>query len=150
MKKAIVIYDTKFGNTEKIAKAISQGLKEQGLKTDCVEVSKVEVNKLTEYDLLAIGGPTHVFGMSSHIKEFMKKLEEINLQGKNAFAFDTKFKSRFYGSAAKKIEERLRKMQMRIVKPYSSAIVKKIEGSLIEGEKEKFKQLGAEIAKLMI
>ncbi len=30
MKKAIVIYDTRFGNTEKIAKALARGLENKG------------------------------------------------------------------------------------------------------------------------
>ena len=61
MTKAIVIYHTQFGNTEKIAKALVSGLGEQGIEVDCTTIEDAHVDKLTEYDLLAIGGPTHVF-----------------------------------------------------------------------------------------
>ncbi|MHA2427637.1 MAG: flavodoxin family protein, partial [Candidatus Hermodarchaeia archaeon] len=64
MTKAIVIYHTQFGNTEKIAKEVASGISEQGVYVDCIRVEEVQVDKLKEYDLLAIGGPTHGFGMS--------------------------------------------------------------------------------------
>ena len=146
MKKAIIIYDTKFGNTEKIAKSLASGMNEQGIEVDCVKVEDVQINKLTEYNLLAIGGPTHGFGMSKPIKEFIEKLEHVDLQDKNAFAFDTKNSSRFWGSAAKGIEKRLKRLGLNIVKPAASAIVKGLKGPLQDGMDEKFKQIGAELA----
>ena len=147
MRKAIVIYDSKFGNTEKIAKALSEGMKKEGLEVDCVKVDNVNLNKLAEYEILAIGAPTQMFSISKPMKEFLKKLENLNLQGKRAFAFDTKLRSRFAGSAAKGIEKQLKKLQMTIIRPYVSAIVKGAEGPLEEGAEEKFTQIGSEIAK---
>ena len=110
MKKAIVLFDTKFGNTEKIAKAIALGIKKQEIDVDCINIENVQINKLAEYDLIAIGGPTHGFGMSKPIKTFIEKLEPLNLRNMLAFAFDTKTGSRFWGSAAKGIEKRLKKL----------------------------------------
>ena len=147
LRKAIVIYDSKFGNTEKIAKALSEGMKKEGLEADCMRIDNVNLNKLGEYEILAIGAPTHAFGISKPMKEFLKKLESVNLQNKKAFAFDTKMKSRFAGSAAKGIEKQLKKLQMTIIRPYASAIVKGTEGPLEEGAEEKFTQIGSEIAK---
>jgi flavodoxin len=146
MTKAIVIYHTQFGNTEKIAKAVASGMDEQGIDVDCVKVEEVQIDKLKEYDLLAIGGPTHGFGMSKPMKEFIEKLEHVDLRDKNAFAFDTKNSSRFWGSAAKGIEKRLKRIGMNIVKPHGSAIVKGLKGPLQDGMDEKFKQIGAELA----
>ncbi len=54
MKKVVVIYDSKFGNTEKVPKALAYGMREQGVKVNCLNVKRVEINKLKEYDLLAI------------------------------------------------------------------------------------------------
>ena len=59
-----MVYDTKFGNTEKIGKVLAEGMKAQGVEVDCVKVGEVEINKLNEYDLLVIGGPTQMFGLS--------------------------------------------------------------------------------------
>ena len=146
MTKAIVIYHTQFGNTEKIAKEVASGMDEQGIDVDCIKVEEVQIDKLKEYDLLAIGGPTHGFGMSKPMKEFLEKLEHVDLQDKNAFAFDTKTGGRFWGSAAKGIEKRLKRLGLNIVKPAASAIVKGLKGPLQDGMEEKFKQIGAELA----
>jgi flavorubredoxin len=147
LRKAIVIYDSKYGNTEKIAEALSEGMKKEGIDVDCLRIDKVVLNKLAEYDILAIGAPTQGFGISKPMKEFLKKLENLNLRDKKAFAFDTKLKSRFAGSAAKGIEKQLKKLNMTIIKPYASAIVKGTEGPLEEDAEKRFTQIGSEIAK---
>ena len=176
MKKAIVIYDTKYGNscsdcrgnivcrfwrkllihdakydnTGKIALALSKGLKSAGLATRSTVVWQVTAAELGPYDLIAVGGPTYALGMTSEIKEFMKKMKTANLKGKKAFAFDTRFRHRLIKSAAEKIEETFSEMQVEIVKTCSSAIVKKTDGCLEEGEEEKFRHIGSEIAKQIL
>ena len=120
---------------------------EQGIDVDCIKVEEVQIDKLKEYDLLAIGGPTHGFGMSKPMKEFIEKLEHVDLYNKNAFAFDTKNRSRFWGSAAKGIEKRLKRLGLNIVKPSASAIVKGLKGPLQDGMEGKFKQIGTELAR---
>jgi len=147
LRKAAVIYDSKFGNTEKIAKALSEGMKREGLAVDCMRIDDVSLDKLAEYEILAIGAPTQMFGISKPMKEFLKKLENTELRNKKAFAFDTRLKSRFAGSAAKGIEKQLEKLQMTIIKPYASAIVQGNEGPLEEDAEKKFTQIGSEIAK---
>ncbi|MEM3759487.1 MAG: flavodoxin domain-containing protein [Candidatus Bathyarchaeia archaeon] len=149
MKRAIIIYDTKFGNTEKIAKALAIGMEKEGVKVDCVKADEVDVDKLGECDFLAFGAPTHAFGISKPMKAFLEKLKSVNLKGKKAFAFDTKYKSRLAGSAAKGIEKRLKEFGMSIIKPYTSAIVKSSEGPLAEGMEESFEKIGSEIAELI-
>jgi flavodoxin len=144
--KAIVIYDTQFGNTEQIAKTLASGMNEQGIAVDCVKVDNIQLDTLTGYDLLAIGGPTHGFGMSSPMKKFMKKLEQVDLEDKKAFAFDTKNRSRFWGSAAKGIEKRLKKLGFNIVMTCASGIVKGLKGPLQDGTEAKFRQIGIELA----
>jgi len=147
MKRAIVIYDTKFGNTEKIAGALARGMEKQGVKVDCVKADEVDVDKLVEYDFLAIGGPTHAFRVSKPMKDFLEKLRSVDLRGKKAFAFDTKLKGWWTGSAGKGIEKALKGLGMTIVKPRSSAIVTGSKGPLKEGMEEMFEQIGSEIAK---
>ena len=147
MKSAIILYDSKFGNTEKIVKALAEGMKEQGLRVDCTKIEDHDISKLNDYDLLAIGGPTHILGISKPMKNMLKKLEGVDLKGKKAFAFDTKLKGRFAGSAGKGIENRLKRLHMDIVKPYVSAIVKGQKGPLEEGAEETFKMIGADLTK---
>ena len=81
------------------------------------------------------------------MKDFLKKLESVNINGKRAFAFDTKLKSRLAGSAGKRIEKKLKKLGMSIVKSYVSAIVTGGKGPLEDGAEETFKQIGADLAK---
>ncbi len=149
LSKAIVIFDTVFGNTEKIAKALASGMEKHGVKIDCVKVDEVDINKLDEYDLLAIGGPTHMHGVSKPMKAFLEKLRSVDIKGKKAFAFDTKVEAWWAGSAGKGIEKRLKKMRLSLVKPHSSAIVTGREGPLEEGSEEKFELIGVEIAELI-
>jgi flavodoxin len=147
MSRVVVIYDTKFGNTEKVARALAEGMKEQRVTVDCLKIDEVDTSKLDDYDLLAIGGPTHTFGLSKPMKDFLKKLENVKVSGKKAFAFDTKFKPRLAGSAGKGIEKKLKKLGMSIVKSHFSAIVKGGKGPLEDGAEETFKQIGADITK---
>jgi len=149
MKRAIVVYDTKFGNTEKIARALARGIEKQGVKVDCVKADEVDVDKLVKYDLLAIGGPTHAFGVSKPMKAFLEKLRSVDIKGKKTFAFDTKLKAWWAGSAGKGIEKKLKGLGMSIVKPHSSAIVKASEGPLEEDMEEMFEQIGGEITELI-
>lgn len=148
-KKAIVIYDTNFGNTEKIAKAIAEGMEEQGVKVDLINAEEVDASKLGEYDMLAVGGPTHVHGVSKPMKAFLERLRSVDVKGRKAFAFDTKMKAWWAGSAAGGIQKGLKKARMSILKPHSSAIVTGREGPLEEGMEETFRQIGAEIAELI-
>jgi len=122
-------------------------MEKQGIEVDCINIENSQIDKLAEYDLIAIGGPTHGFGMSAPMKIFIKKLENLNLQDKNAFAFDTKTGSRFWGSAAKGIEKRLKKLGLNVVKPYASAIVRGLKGPLEDDMERKFTQIGTELIK---
>ena len=117
MSRAVIIYDTKFGNTEKVARALAEGMEKHGVNVDCIKIGEVDISKLGDYDLLAIGGPTHAFGLSKPMKDFLQKLENINISGKRAFAFDTKLKSRFAGSAGKRIEKKLKKLGIVLLNP---------------------------------
>ncbi len=139
MKNAIVIYHSLYGNTEKIARALAQGLEKSGLvKATLVKADEADAGKLTGYDVILVGAPTHAFNASVPMKKFLGKIGEPALKGKKAFAFDTKMGSRLAGSGAKHIEERLAKLGAEIVKERVSAIVKGKEGPLEDGAESKF------------
>jgi flavodoxin len=148
--KALVAFDTEFGNTEKVARTLSKGLEEGGVQVDCVRVDAVKFEDLGTYDLLVVGGPVHAWNATKPIKEFLERLKTVQgLSGKKAFAFDTKMnRSRLAGDAGGKIEGKLKGLGFTIVKPHASAVVKGREGPLKEGEEEAFKQLGIELAKM--
>ena len=61
--RAVIVYESMFGSTKKVAEAIAEGL------ADCAEVSVVQVTSaeahiLDGVDLVVVGGPTHTHGMS--------------------------------------------------------------------------------------
>ncbi|MGB8034228.1 MAG: flavodoxin domain-containing protein [Nitrososphaeraceae archaeon] len=114
--KAIVIFDTTYGNTEKIAKSLEIGLKEAGILTVCMNARDVAAaDSLNQYDLICLGALTHFMTASRPMKKFLGKLKSIDISGKYGFAFDTKFDSRMSGSTTKFIEKELRNLGLQIL-----------------------------------
>ena len=108
--KALIVYDSVYGNTEKIAKSIG------GAITGDVKVLRIgEVNPsgLESIDLLIIGSPTQRGRPTPAIQDFLNKVSEPLLKGINVVAFDTRFSTRWvgvFGYAAGRIADRLKKM----------------------------------------
>jgi flavorubredoxin len=122
--KAIVIFDSRYGNTEKIAMDIANGLKQNQIEeVVCCRTTKVQVDKLRNYDLIAVGGPTEIHRASATMREFLSKLKHLDLRGKYGFAFDTKLNSRWAGEASNAIERTLKASGAVILMPRSSAFV---------------------------
>ena len=151
MVKASVVYDSVYGNTEKVAKALAAGLESGGVDVNVVKVDAVRFDELGGVDLLCVGSPVHAWSASKPVKEFLERLKSVEgLTGKKAFAFDTKMsKSRLAGSAGGKIERKLKDLGLTIAKQSESAIVKGREGPLEESAEGTFKQTGAELAKML-
>jgi len=150
MTNAIVIYDSTYGNTAKVAKALAQGLTEQQVNVDCVRFDKVDIAQLKGYDLLAIGGPTQYGTVSAPLKTFIEGLSKAGLQGKKGFAFDTRYDDPQAGSAAEAIETNMRGLKLSMVRSRASAIVLGGEGPLQRGSEETFRRIGSELAKLVL
>ncbi len=147
--KALVVYDSVFGNTEKLAKALASGLKSGGVEVDVVKVDSFKLEELNGVDLLCVGSPTHAWNASKSTKEFLEQLSTTpGLKGKKAFAFATKMKSRLAGDAGGKIENKLKDAGLTIVRRTCTAIVEGREGPLEETAEETFEKLGEELAQL--
>ena len=150
LTRALVVYYSKFGNTEKIAKALASGLQNGGIDTDTAKVDEVKYDELDKIDLLCVGTPVHAWNISKPAKNFLERLKGLEgLSGKKAFAFDTKFKSRLAGSAGGKIEKKLKGLGFAIAESARSAIVLGNEGPLEEGAEGTFRQIGEELANMM-
>ncbi len=155
MKKGVVIYDSNFGNTEKIARALADGLEKKVMEIDCLRIDEVDVEELTEYDFIALGGPTHILRTSKSMKAFLETLKTVDLRGLKGFSFDTRNESRMNSenwlllenSAARVIEGVLKSSKVDIVETRHSALVEGREGPLHDGMVEMFTQIGTEIAK---
>ena len=155
--KAIVLYDTLFGNTEKIALSIAAGLQHAGVETEAANIRAAVVDTLSRYDLLVLGAPTQYFTASKPVKEFLARLEGVDLKSKLGFAFDTKLESRLSGSAAKFIEKKLIEKGLQPIRPRASAIVigqkaktaQAGEAVLKEGMETLFESIGKELGDLL-
>ena len=146
--KAIVLFTSRYGNTEKIARALESGLKEAGVETSCFEAGEVAVDSLNQYDLICVGAPTEQHTASKPMKELLRNLKDIDLSGKYGFAFDTRFAAPLSGSAAKLIERELKDLGILMIASHESAIVAGAKGGVVllkEGEVERFKQIGARV-----
>ena len=159
--KAILVYDTRFGNTEKITKALESGLKRvAGIETIYIRAGEITKSATTDllkgYDLICIGAPTEGFTASKPMKEFLDKLKEANFADKYGFAYDTKIDSRLSGSAAKRIEKVMIDRGFKMIVARESALVMTVKDKgaisgarLKEGEDTRFEQIGERIGKVI-
>lgn len=145
--KAIVIFDSKFGNTEKVARALALGLGDGGVEAECLRFDQVPLDRVKTSDIVAIGGPTQNRKVSAPLERWLEGLSSSDLAGKRGFAFDTRYRSRFAGSAAQGIQDRMEALQMRVVLPSASAIVLGNHGPLEPGSEEAFRRTGTDLAK---
>ncbi|MHA2207238.1 MAG: flavodoxin family protein [Candidatus Thorarchaeota archaeon] len=153
MTKALIVYDSLFGNTKTVAEHLAMGIEESGIEVDCMHIDDIKINQMSDYDLLAIGGPTHMINVSKPMRAFLDRLSTIDLRGKFGFSFDTRVVSRMNSrrwfilenSAAKRIESRMRKLKMVIIRKRESAIVGGREGPLESGVEDAFLDIGKEI-----
>ena len=134
--KVLVVYDSKFGNTEKVAQAITAALG-TGEDIRLAKVNAIAPQDIGALDVLIVGSPTHVFGPTRAIKSFVGSLKPYIPSNLRAAAFDTGYRSRLSGSAAKRIEKALRRSGCSIIAPASRFIVTGNEGPLAEGELDK-------------
>ena len=77
MSKVLVVYDSETGNTEKMAKAISDGIKEGGHDVEVKHVDETSLDDLVAADSVILGSPTHFCTMSVKMKGLIDKSIEI-------------------------------------------------------------------------
>jgi flavorubredoxin len=121
--KAIVLFDTLFGNTEKIANSFAKGLRDAGIGADCISIITANIDKIASYDFIAVGAPTQFETASRPMKEFLERMKNVDLKRKYGFAFDTRLDDIMAGSAAEYIEKKLAIYGLEILRPYKSATV---------------------------
>ena len=148
--KALIIYDSFFGNTEQIAQAMGNAL-DSPEDVEILRVSDVKPEQLTGVTLLIVGSPTRGFRPTPTISNLLKSIPENGLQGVKVAAFDTRFTVdeiessvfilrilvNLFGYAAKPIADRLEKKGGGLIIPPEGFFVEGTEGPLKEGELER-------------
>lgn len=152
----LVVVESCFGNTARVAEAIADGLRSAGASVELTDA--VTAPAPSGVDLLLVGAPTHNRGLptvksraqavergghsvESGIGEWLSGLPKQS--GLRAVAFDTVVSRGFFaGSAAKRIERRLRRLGVD-VHGQESFLVQGQPAHLVEGEAERAQAWGA-------
>ncbi len=90
MAKVLIVYDSRTGNTEKMALAVAEGAKKvSGAKVVVKTVDDAKNADLLEADAILLGSPTYYGDMTGKMKEFIDKSVKIHgkLEGKVGGAF---------------------------------------------------------------
>ena len=133
--KAVIVYDTLYGNTEQIARAIGAALSER-MEVRLLLAGDTDAVDLQPLDLLLVGGPTQRHGISPPLHTLFDHLAERSVAGAPAAAFDTRYRQAGWltGSAAKDIARYLQARGCALLLPPESFFVAGKEGKLAEGE----------------
>lgn len=150
---ALVIYDSAYGNTAQIARAIGDALGSPA-EVATLQAGEVTPDHLTGLSLLIVGSPTQRFSSTPATKNILDRIPEHALKGVKVAAFDTRFTREHMKSvssvlsfsaglvgdsayAAKSIAAGLKKKGGELVAPPEGFYVKDTEGPLLEGELER-------------
>lgn len=88
MKKVLVAYVSRTGNTEKMANYIAEGIRMTGHEAVVKKVSDIKKpEELEEYHGYVFGCPTYHRDMTNSMKQFLFLAEQTNLVGKIGGAF---------------------------------------------------------------
>jgi flavodoxin I len=134
-----VVYDSVYGNTEKIAQAIGDAIAGE---VKVLRVGEVDPGELGTVDLLIIGSPTHGAMPTEAAKDLVAKIGAPPQEGARAATFDTRltwpFLERWGGFAAPKMADTLKENGWTLVGAPGGFVVRGLKkGPLKRGEVER-------------
>ncbi len=148
--KVLVVYDSKYGNTEKVANLIAEGITStEGNEVIVNKVKEVNLKAEASYDLILIGSPNHFGRHIGSIKKFINKLPKSPLKVDAYAVFDTYITADFE-KAVNKMEEQISEV-MPDLKKASAGLSIKIEGTgpskgpIVDEELPKCKEFGIKL-----
>lgn len=146
--RALIVYDSVYGNTEKIALAMGDALGQRDETKTC-RVGDVRHEQLKDLDLLIVGSPTRAFRPTKDVAGFLKGMPANSLNGVKIAAFDTRiavddvrnrllhFMVKLFGYAAKPIADTLVNKGGTPAAAPEGFFVRDSEGPLKDGEIER-------------
>jgi len=139
--RALVVYESMHGNTHVIAANIADGLRSTHEVT-LVPVAGAARGLVTGADLVVVGGPTHMHGMSHGIRDWLEDV--TGGHGITAAAFDTRFNviPAFAGPASHGIDRLLRRHGFRLLAAPESFLIGQGH-TLLDSEASRARQWGA-------
>ncbi|WXG39517.1 MAG: flavodoxin domain-containing protein [Candidatus Freyarchaeum deiterrae] len=148
MSKVLIVYWSRYGNTKKVADSIAKGIIKAAKKVEVVvkNVKDTKPEEVLDYDALIIGSANHMGGPVGDIKNFLKKLEKLNLKGKACAVFDTHNKNdlKVGQKMEKQIQEKI--SGLKLVAPSLALQVEGMQGPIAESELAKAEEFGKSIS----
>jgi flavodoxin len=134
--KSLVVFFSRYGNTQKIAEVIAETLGSAG-PVHAMGMDQLDVSELTGVDLVVAGTPTHRMNLPEAVRPAFETLPRRVLRDTPVAAFDTAYKmsawlARF--TAARRLLRKLRKLGGKRIVPPETFHVMEREGPLYEGE----------------
>ena len=171
MSRALVVYESVFGDARAIAHAVAEGLS-TSVQTDVVAASEAPTEVGPDVGLLVIGGPNHAFGMprpstrEGAVKQYGAAIADTGAglrewleavrppaDGLLAAAFDTRGSGHPMLSkmdhAARTEEKLLHRAGAQVVAPAEHFFVADAKGPLVEGEEDRARRWGRTLAELV-
>jgi hypothetical protein len=162
--RALLVYESMFGNTQEIARAVAAGLATR-MSVDLVEVGTAGNRIPDDIDLLVVGAPTHALGLSKP-QTRLQAGEKANVSlvstgnglrewldivgpradGLAAAAFDTRVKLPIPGSASRSAARQLRHRGYRLISRPTNFYVAGTTGPLLDGELHRAREWGVRLA----
>jgi flavodoxin len=136
--RALVVYDSFYGNTEKIAEAIGGAI--TGGEVSVLRAGEVGPPELENISLLVVGAPTQGGRATPQIRDFLDRISKAEINGVDAATFDTRHISKItklFGYAANKIASSLKKKGANLIAEPEGFFVEGTKGPLTEGELER-------------
>jgi flavodoxin I len=146
--RALVVYDSFYGNTEEIAKAIGGAI--TGGEVSVLRAGEVGPPEMENISLLVVGAPTQGGRATPAIRDFLNRISKAEINGVDAAAFDTRVTSKvakIFGYAAGKIASSLKKKGANLVAEPEGFFVEGTKGPLSEGELERAAAWGAGLSR---
>lgn len=151
MPKAIITYESNYGNTKLVAETIAAGMKlTPAIEAIVAELKDVDLTQVGEFEAILIGSPNHMGRATMGIRKFIDKLGTLHLDGKQVAFFDT-YMGRDFEKAVKGMEKQLHEKAtgLKLLTPGLSIRVNGTKGPIADGELPKCKEFGAKIAALL-
>lgn len=148
MKHVLIVFDSKFGNTEQLAKEIGAGIEATGFaECNIININAIGNQDLSRFDGVLFGAPIHAFRATSGIKGAVKKAAKMGLDGKLVATFDTYQAAGHRGKAAGQIRDLLKKKapNANLFSHDMTALVDGYEGPLNEVEPARAREFGQQI-----
>jgi flavodoxin len=142
--KSLVIYDSNYGNTQKVAETIATEIGGEAIKTN-----EVKPGDLQGLDVLVVGTPIIGWKPTVTMQAFLDALP--SLEGVRSTTFDTRVKLFIHGDAMVKVAGSLKSKGAKIITPPTAFHVAGPQQKpyLLEGELERAQNWGREIGKLI-